>query len=274
MRVIVTGASGIVGGSVLATGRRAGHVMVGASRSRAGADMIKVGDYRDVPDGDVLVHLAQPADRNSVDSATPEAALALFEALCARPWRRIVYASSTAVYGQLAGKISEDRSPGGADAYSQVKLASENVCLRRGGVVLRLSNVLSDPPAANTVCSDILGQITRHGPLLVRSAGAQLDLLCASDAGRGFVSAVVGEAVGVFNLAYGQSVSVRQVAQAALAGAGRPDRQILSRIDASPSPEFSLDISRSRHELGWTPQIDPLTMIAAMARQRIAPSDD
>lgn len=273
MRIIVTGASGIVGAGVLAAGRGGSHTMLGVSRRADGPEMVRVEDYRDSPEGDVLLHLAQPAARN-VDPSAVLAAVALFEQLCARPWRRIVYASSAAIYGALAGDLDEDRPLVAEDAYSRIKQACELICLRHAGAVLRLSNIVSAPPAAGTVCADILDQIPGDGPVVVRNAYAQLDLLSVDDAARGMVAAAVGEAVGVFHLAYGQSVSVRQVAQAALAGAGCPDRAIVSRIDLAPSSAFRLDVSRAASRLGWSAQTDPLMMIAAMAKQRTARSHE
>lgn len=266
MRVVVTGASGLVGRHIVSAAKAIGLDILAVSR--ASGDALTDDAYADMPKGDVLVHLAQPAAPNAIDSNAVASAVATFARLLEREWIGVVYASSVAVYGRFNGHLPETKPVFGAVPYAVMKLDCEALCLEHGGTALRLANVLASEPAPGTVMADILAQVPGSGPITVRNADAKLDLIWIDDVTAAFLAAIDRRAHGLFNLASGRAHSVRDIANAALAGANEIDRQIVSRMPVSPQSDFHIDISRIRAALDWAPRHNALEEISRLARER------
>ena len=103
-RVIITGATGFLGRYLLS------HLvgsfdLVSVSRT-SGAGVVQAPNYASVPDGDLLIHLAEESDRaaaNRAGEAHVEASTRVARALSRRFEGRMIYASSAVVYGDAAG---------------------------------------------------------------------------------------------------------------------------------------------------------------------------
>ena len=139
--VLVTGASGFIGGHVMRHLAQRGVSAVAATRD--GRDGSRRLDLRE-PAGmaaalagvDAVVHCAV-GDR----AVTVEGTGALLQAAAAARVRRVVHISSVAVYGGAAGSIAEDwpTVPVDGHGYAAWKAAAEAACLSQTGLeIVRL----------------------------------------------------------------------------------------------------------------------------------------
>ncbi len=170
MRLLVTGSSGLLGAAV-ARERARRHAVVGFDRA-AGPWTSHVGDVRDCDlvdhamDGvDAVVHTASlhapqvgRASRSEFVAVNVEGTLHVLEAAAERRVRRVVYTSTTSLYGFAlvltdgAIWVTEDLAPRPRDIYDLTKLAAELLCedvVRDGGpptICLRTARFFPEPP--------------------------------------------------------------------------------------------------------------------------------
>jgi UDP-glucose 4-epimerase len=253
--VVVTGGSGFIGRALTARLALAGHSVISVSRKAVpGSTQLK--DYREAPGADVLFHLAEEPQRaavNALGEAYVQRMSALAHGLADGRYRRIIYGSSGAVYGDRDDAPFDVDSPVAAsDVYTRSKLCNEQIMLDAGGLVVRFSNVYGAGMAANTVISDVLRQLRDTGPVRVRDASPVRDFVARSDAVEALALAAGSNYRGVLNVGSGKGTSVSDIANLILKLAGQ-SREIVS---GEPSPRRSvnvLDISRTRKILGWSP---------------------
>jgi nucleoside-diphosphate-sugar epimerase len=265
--VVVSGASGFIGGAVLGALRRRNVPAIGVARKATSGpgERVVVADYRDTPcpAGAILVHLAEQAtiplanERGSAHVGEVERCVA---ALAAKGFRRIVYASSGQIY--RAG----DAAP---DPYIAAKRAAEAIVLDSGGVVLRLANVYGPGMRHRTLIGDILRQIPGTEPLRILSAAPRRDFLWIDDAADGLLAAALGNAAGTFDLGSGETVSAGEVARLALAAAGESHRPIVTEIGPVEGDEEDavvLDTARMAAAFGWRARVGLRDGLARMVR--------
>lgn len=229
--------------------------MVGVSR-RDLPGLVRVNDYGDAPEGDVLVHLAEGNDRARVEQAGEGYARGIRETLqrlLGKKYSRIVYASSAALYGD---KSPRPRRPEDAvhssDTYARLKHDAECAVLERHGGVVRLANVYGPGMPATNVLSRVLAQIPGRGPLHVRDTAPVRDFLWVDDAGEGLLRlACVPEGIGVFNLGTGTGTSIGDLARLCLDLAGEGMRDVVSQSSARTTSILILDSSSTTRVCGW-----------------------
>jgi len=259
MSVIVTGASGFLGGFVMRAFAAAGVPATGVARSaRPASSMVRVTEYADAPTGNVLVHLAETRDRNAAQSAGHnyvEHVVATLERLIAKGYGRIIYVSSALVYGDESAVPRRSGDPVFArDLYTRAKLDCEARVLEVGGVVARLSNLYGPGMAANNVVSEILDQIPGEGPVRVQDDTPVRDFIWVGNAALALVTMARSDCRGIYNVGTGTGVSIGELAHLALQLAGQPGRAVAAW---RPSGAFScnvLDIAETVERLGWRPR--------------------
>jgi len=270
MNVVVTGASGFLGRAVVRHLRATGVTVVPVAR-RETPEGVCVQHYSEAPAGDVLVHLAESADRGSairMGVAYEREAMTTLDALLAKGYGRVIYASSAALYGDQA---SDARRPGDevydADAYTRVKRHGEAGVLRHArGVAARLTNLYGPGMAAENVMNTILGQIPGSGPLYVRDGSPVRDFLWIDDAARLMTLMAGGDASGIFNVGSGKGTSIVDLATLALRIAGEQGRAVLSTRPEERFSRIVLDVSDTVSTWAWAPVTDLGEGLASLMR--------
>ena len=102
MKIIITGASGFIGGHLISKLSVIANTEIVPLTRRKIPNLIRVSDYRDAPEGDVLIHLAEDNNLENVVSRAlsyEHNALSTLRTLLNKKYRRIIYASSSTLYG-------------------------------------------------------------------------------------------------------------------------------------------------------------------------------
>ena len=129
-RCLITGATGVVGPSVVKAFQDAGYAVRVFARKPVENLEFVVGDLVDAPlteatrDVDVVVHLAALLHENAGDyeRVNVEGTRRLLDAAIASGVRRFVFASSIAVYGPGKGEMIDETTPPAPDTpYARSK---------------------------------------------------------------------------------------------------------------------------------------------------------
>lgn len=238
MRVLVAGASGLIGGRLLHHLLRSGNIDVRAAsrRERIWPDGV---EGRVVPSGDtnalgeacrgvdVVINLAAmgeracAADPSGALVANAGGALAWASAASRCGVARFVQLSTAKVYGtELRGVVTEQTPTRPRSHYAVTMRAAEDYVsmLHPSAVVLRLSNgfgapVGSPPGAWDTIVNEFCKQAVVDRRIVVRSAGSTLrNFVPMTDVVAAVGVAMESAAPGTYNLGGRRSRSLREAA--------------------------------------------------------------
>lgn len=187
--------------------------------------------------------------------------------------RRVIYSSSSSVYGPKNDPpFTETMLTAPANPYALHKWMGEEYCRLFSSVYgldtvcLRYFNVygpgMIDEGAYRTVISIFLAQRDLGEQLTVVGDGTQRrDFTHVTDIVAGNLAAADHEGPlggGAFNLGYGSSVSVREVAERILASAGKTWNDDVDFIGERPFEvtETTADRRKAQETFGWSPVVD------------------
>lgn len=279
MRVLVTGAYGYLGLAVLM--KLAGKFsLVGLGRPARAPAAPPVptipGDARGAAKViaehgpfDAVIHLAGGGGPAKVE-ADPVRAVAdnisatIAVAAAARD-RRLLFASTIAVYGGGGGVFREADGPAPSDLYGALKAAAEEVVALHGGTSLRLANVYGAGSGVDVGLDGAAERFARAAAagrdITVYGEGTQtIDYVHVDDVVDAFAAALDAPALpAVLNVGSGRPVAIGALARAA-ADAGRALGATPRIVSVPPPPgkiwpDRSLDISLAERVLGWRPRV-------------------
>jgi UDP-glucuronate 4-epimerase len=296
-RALVTGCAGFIGSQVAEALLDGGHEVVGIDcftdnyprehkeanlvRARdharfrfAGGDLVTAG-VEDLVDGcDAVLHLAaEPGVRSSWGRRFDRylrnnirATQRLLEASARAPERRIVYASSSSVYGESeALPTREDATPQPLSPYGVTKLAAEQLCrlyhAEQGvdAVALRFFSVYGPRQRPDMAFRRFCEAVAAGAPIEIFGDGRQTrDFTFVGDVVAAVLAAAGAGDVGgkVFNIGGGSRVSLAAALELLASIAGRPlDVRHLER-ESGDVQDTGADIARARETLGFEPSTD------------------
>jgi UDP-glucose 4-epimerase len=258
MQVVVTGASGFLGGVISKKLSDVGVSSLRVSRQCA-FGYLRVAKYADTPSGDVLIHLAEMNNRARVNQLSAEyerESIDTLDALLKQGYGKVIYASSSVIYGDRVCTPHIESDPVSAiDTYTRVKLAAEQSVLSCGGVVVRLANIYGPGMAVENVISNILGQLNQDGPITLQDTSPVRDFIWVEDAAEAIMKMVSERAQGLFNVGTGIGTSIGELARMLLKEVEQSQRQIVSAQPASRPSCIVLDINKAKQDLHWQPSI-------------------
>ncbi len=290
MNFLITGAAGFLGAALANHLAKQGHQVRGIDDLSTGERQALVadvhftrGDVNDRPklwtllqDVDVVYHLAArvsvpesvlyPREYNAVNVG---GTVALMEAMRDVGVRRVVMASSGAVYGDLSAQpIREDAAAEPRSPYAVSKLAAEHYIRTIGKlwqietVSLRIFNAygpgqripVSHPP----VVPHFIRQTLRNGTLVLHNDGRQTrDYVYVADVVKALVAATTAPNLDglVINVGSGTETSARALANVVQALApGKAEVVYNPRVSGGVS-RMCADLTLAQAKLGYTPSV-------------------
>jgi UDP-glucose 4-epimerase len=177
---------------------------------------------------------------------------------------RVVLASTFFVYEDCARAIVDEETkldvtimgPFARSKFFGEQIANDYRARHRlSYAALRFGSVYGPGNGSNVIC-DFVGQALRGEEIAVWGEGKRhRQFIHVDDVADGVLRAVAESACGTFNLAGDESTTTRQVLE--IIRARLPQTQVV--FDAS-KPEkvqsYTINLGRSKEELGWVPQID------------------
>jgi nucleoside-diphosphate-sugar epimerase len=291
-KALVTGCAGFIGSHLTESLLEDGHAVLGVDcfndnyrRADKRANLRRAGEHRDfrlveadlvetdaralIEECDVVYHLAgEPGVRGSwgqrFDRYTHHNVAAtqrLLEAARAVPGRRVVYASSSSVYGDAMDlPTREDATPQPLSPYGVTKLAAEHMCVlyeEEHGVdtiALRYFSVYGPRQRPDMAFRRFCEAVLAGRPIELYGNGSQTrDFTYVADIVAATRAAGEGRATGVFNVGGGSRISLNRALEVLAGVAGRPLDVRRGERESGDVQDTGADISRARAQLGFAP---------------------
>ena len=233
-------------------------------------DRESIDDIFEIEQPDVVIHMAS-FPRQKVVNANPawgasvmmEGLINVLESAKKHRVKRVVYISSSMVYGDFVDDVTEDAVCRPQGQYGIMKLAGEHLVkdyTRRGcfdHVILRPSAVYGPLDVEDRVVSKFMLTAMRGGVLKVNGSSETLDFTYVDDAADGVVAAALVPAAAnqTFNITKSHSVSLLQAAEMILKIVANGSIELRDK-DADFPSRGALNIDRARAVLGYDPQVD------------------
>jgi len=299
MKFLVTGGLGLIGHNVVQRLQKRGDdVVIVDNRTTYGiipqdeldylmAERWKKIDptdvyYTDIADGvkfdqivknhkpEVIIHMAS-FPRQKVVNANPalgarvmmEGLMNICESAKNHGVERVVYISSSMVYGDFEDQVEEDTVCKPIGQYGIMKLAGEDIVRdyhRRDSfdyAIVRPSAVYGPLDVEDRVVAKFMLQAMRGDVLRVNGAGETLDFTYVDDAADGIVAAAtrVMAANRTYNITKSHSVSLLEAAEMIVKIVGKGTIECRDR-DADFPTRGALCIDRAKVILGFDPKVD------------------
>ena len=290
MNFLITGAAGFLGSSLANQLAREGHQVRGLDDLSTGDPQALApdvhftrGDVSDRPklwtllqEVDVVYHFAArvsvpesvlyPRDYNNVNVG---GTVALMEAMRDVGVRRVVLASSGAVYGDLGDQtLKESITPNPRSPYAVSKLAAEYYVRTIGGlwgietVSLRIFNAYGPgqhlPPSHPPVVPHYLRQALRGGTLVAHGDGSQTrDYVYVDDVISALVAAATAPNINglVINVGSGVETSIRDLIKCVLDVTGGKPEVLYNATTPGGVSRMRADLTLAQEKLSYKPSI-------------------
>ena len=219
---------------------------------------------------EVIIHMASFPRQKVVNANPAWGARVMMEGLiniCESAKRyqvdRVVYISSSMVYGDFEDQVEEDTDCHPIGQYGIMKLCGEDLVKdyhRRGCfdyAIIRPSAVYGPLDVEDRVVAKFMLTAMRGGVLKVNGAGETLDFTYVDDAADGIVSAAtrIMSANKTYNITKSHSVSLLESAEMIVKIVGKGTIECRDK-DADFPSRGALNIDRAKVILGFDPKVD------------------
>jgi nucleoside-diphosphate-sugar epimerase len=218
---------------------------------------------------DVIIHLASFPRAKVVNNNPLNARVTMIDGtenllMAAKNFnvKRFVYISSSMIYGDFIGGVTEDAPAKPGSIYATYKLAGEQLTKHYADeyTIVRPSAVYGPRDVEDRVVSKFFAEAMKGGVLNVNGELERLDFSYIDDVANGITLAATHEnaANETFNITYGQDETIMNAARAVVDIVGKGTINIRSRNPNMPSRGY-LDITKAETLLDYNPQIDMYT---------------
>jgi nucleoside-diphosphate-sugar epimerase len=219
---------------------------------------------------DVVIHMAS-FPRQKVVNANPawgaqvmmEGLINICESAKSHGVERVVYISSSMVYGDFEDQVLEDDDCNPIGQYGIMKLCGEDIVKdyhRRGFfdyAIIRPSAVYGPLDVEDRVVAKFMLAAMRGDKLRVNGSSETLDFTYVDDAADGIVAAAtrIMSANRTYNITKSHSVSLLEAAEMIVKIVGKGEIEVRDK-DADFPSRGALNIDRAKVILGYDPKVD------------------
>lgn len=219
---------------------------------------------------DVVIHMAS-FPRQKVVNANPaygaqvmmEGLINVLESAKRHKVERVIYISSSMVYGDFEDRVTEDSECHPIGQYGIMKFAGEQLVKdyhRRGAfdyIIIRPSAVYGPLDVEDRVVAKFMLAAMRGETLKVNGAEETLDFTYVDDAADGIARATtrIMSANRIYNITKSHSVTLLAAAEMIVKIVGKGTVEVRDK-DADFPSRGALDIDRAKVILGYDPKID------------------
>ena len=182
--------------------------------------------------------------------------------LCAKKRAHLIYISSSGVYGSGDGSLlAEDAALSPIGPYLRAKVRSESRILQElplSSTVLRISAPYGPGQRTRTVLRIFIERCLAGLDLMYHGSGRRQQDFTAADDVAGAIGAVcTSGANGVFNIAGGNPICMRDLAELVIQAIPETKSKVLPSGQPDPQEDYraAFDISKARRVLDWYPTI-------------------
>mgnify|MGYP001262794230 CR=1 FL=1 len=257
MRVAITGASGFLGRSISKYLTLFGIECLNITRKDIYKGF-KVEDYKDTPDTEIIIHLAQSNNRYYVNDQNEkyiENNLKTTSNIAKKNFRKLIYLSSALVYGdQFDRPRRTNEKVNFYDNYSKIKIKSEEIILDNKGIVFRLSNLYGPGMSNKNVLSKIIKQVKYKNSIKMFNGNSVRDFVWINDVNNAILKAIVSNTKeSIFNIGSGFGISIKELINIVQSIYGT-NLSVSYENYNSPKSNIILDIANTTKNLDWTPK--------------------
>ena len=282
MKILITGGTGFIGGNiareflargdeVFVTGQEASNVPAGAQYLGAdfgGLDWTKLGAL-DAVFHEAAINDTTVSDRALMFKVNVEDSRKLFEAAALHGVKKIVYASSTAIYGNLPAPSCEDGPIEPLNVYAESK-AAQDVFAREFAaahpdmriVGLRYCNVYGPGEGVKgkraTMIYQLAEQMKAGNPRIFKFGEQKRDYIYVKDVVRANVLALHAKESVIVNCGSGRATSFNDLIAIlnSVLGTARTPEYIENPYTAHYQNHTECDMSLAKEKIGFVPEYD------------------
>lgn len=259
LHVLVTGPRGFIGRPLVAHLRKNGaHVSAWTKDVRSSIS------HRGKLDA--VIHLAAKTTNADFEKHPQESWAVNLEGtlhaleLCTQKKARLVFISTSGVYGGRTGRVREDAPLRPVTTYAKSKAAGELLCRSFPDVpvfILRLFNVYGPGQQPPFLVPYLQDSLQRDTPILLKQPKAQRDFVHVDDVVRSMEAALTGpnKDAGIYNIGSGKSIAVLDVAKRLSRAMKKKLVWKKIEVDEPGVLKITADIKRARKSLGWSPRV-------------------
>ena len=273
-KVLVTGASGLIGSAAVPFLKERGFEVYALSTKRSGTadgvcwlkadlfDQKAVEDILDKVRPEFLLHLAWQSTGNFDDNSNYEfltASVNLLRAFADHGGKRVVMAGTYAEYGYHEGVLEESRPAEPINAYSRYKAflcdVAQDFCSRNGVSFgwARIFSVYGREKDPRRLTADVINHLNRNETVTIRSGSLIRDYIYVKDAGAALACLLDGKTEGIVNICTGKGTSIHDYVMTI---ARAMHKENLVRFEEQSSSQQTVvvgDSTRLNLEAGFSP---------------------
>ncbi len=283
MNILITGGTGFIGKYLVehfaknhtvlvydnlsnSTEKDAEHVIAKGAKFCKG-DILDIEKMIEFGKADVVIHLAaksdvnesviNPEDTNEVNVAGTANVL---QCCVTNKIKKIIFASSAAVYGDCNDTITENSKTNPQSPYGQSKLDAEKIiektCKENNidYTIFRIFNVYGKGQNIQYagVISKFLENISQNKPLVIYGDGEQTrDFISIHDVIKAFDCAVISNNNGTYNIGTGKSLSINDLIKIIFEVFGKQLDVLHKDAKTGDIKDSMVDVSLAKTELGF-----------------------
>jgi len=272
--ILLTGAGGFVGGHVAEVLHQTGYNLTAIYRTKPtpqhpwralAADLTSDEGRKALNEvaADMVIHCAATLPASFANDGSRQCAV-INETIdnnilnyCIEKNCSLIYTSSTSVYDGVSSPWGEQLSLQPRDPYAKEKLLTESKIMNSGirAMIFRITSPYGPTQRLNTVLKLFIERSLMNQDLVYYGTGGrEQDFIAVEDVATAIQNVLkVPNATGVFNIASGQPISMKALAELVARTVPKTTSKVVASGQPDPQEHYRarIDVSKAKKNLGW-----------------------